>query len=331
MNTSPSTRRTDSIERDCLVEKIDHLMLQTPDPDGLFELFSTTLGLPVTAEVATRSGYRSGGVTMGNLSIEFIRFDGASGPPDGTSRFIGLALQPTIPALDAHRTLTERGIQHGPPIVYRGAVPQEYRPYLEDADTTTAKINTNIEMGGLIGEREILMAGVAGVAGGRLHDVVGRLVGRALGRPRLARRLTAGFSLDVPLVQLVEYHHDLDRRRRDDAARLHDADGGTLGVTAVREVVATVPDPHITLREWETLLGRRLDEAKLIDIGAGPSLVFEQGVDPRIDRCVVGVASLDRCRRALEDHDLCGPDIDDETIALRPEAVGGATVWFRDD
>lgn len=331
MSDRSSARAVKTVDRDILVKKIDHLMIQTPDPDALFELFATTLGLPVTADVASRSGYRSGGVTVGNLSLEFISFDGASTPPAGTSRVVGLALHPTVTALEAHRTLTDRGIEHGPPIVYRGAIPQRYRPYLETPRVTTGPINTNVEVNGLIGDRDIIMADYAGVVDGRIHEVAGRVIGWALGRPRLARRLMASQSFEVPLVQLVEYHHDVDQRRRDDADRLDDADGGVLGITGAVEIVATVQDPDGVGQRWETVLGRQLDSPDSVEFGRGPRLVFDRGESPSIDRCILEVESLDRCAKALDERGIRGPDGDDETLSIDPDTIDGLNIRLQEN
>lgn len=55
-----------------LVKKVDHIVVQTDDPKGLFDLMTEPLGLPAAWPVAVYTGFSTGGIHAGNVNIEHL-------------------------------------------------------------------------------------------------------------------------------------------------------------------------------------------------------------------------------------------------------------------
>lgn len=92
------------------VRQIDHIMVRTGNPGELFALFADTLQLPVAWPLTSpREGVMTGGVGVGNVNLEAIRFPGQA---EQRPRLLGFALEPT--ALDESvRQLTLRDLALG--------------------------------------------------------------------------------------------------------------------------------------------------------------------------------------------------------------------------
>jgi hypothetical protein len=83
------------------VRQVDHIMIRSGEPGGLFALFTGTFQLPVAWPLVTRRGVTTGGVGFGNVNVESIRFPGQHDRP---SSLVGFALEP---AASLHQSLTE--------------------------------------------------------------------------------------------------------------------------------------------------------------------------------------------------------------------------------
>jgi hypothetical protein len=78
------------------IRQIDHIMIRTGDPRGLFAFFAETLQLPIAWPMTSpRAGVMTGGVGVGNVNVEAIQFPGQT---DSRPRLLGLAFEPS--ALD---------------------------------------------------------------------------------------------------------------------------------------------------------------------------------------------------------------------------------------
>jgi catechol 2,3-dioxygenase-like lactoylglutathione lyase family enzyme len=98
-----------------LVRKVDHIVAPVADPEPLFTLFTSTLGMPVAWPVTDRTLYRSGAFCAGNANVEFLTGSIEVSPffaPTEPLTFRGVALEPQ-PGVDATAMLRERGIEHG--------------------------------------------------------------------------------------------------------------------------------------------------------------------------------------------------------------------------
>lgn len=92
------------------IRQIDHIMIRTGDPRGLFAFFAETLRLPVAWPMTSpRAGVMTGGVGVGNVNVEAIQFPGQT---EARPRLLGLAFEPS--ALDASlMELKRRGLTFG--------------------------------------------------------------------------------------------------------------------------------------------------------------------------------------------------------------------------
>jgi catechol 2,3-dioxygenase-like lactoylglutathione lyase family enzyme len=93
-----------------LVRQVDHILINTENPESLFRFFSEKLGLPVAWAFQSYGTFSSGGVSPGNVNIELIHLEGS---PSG---FVGTGLEPssgsvseTVAGMDARR------LKHGSP------------------------------------------------------------------------------------------------------------------------------------------------------------------------------------------------------------------------
>jgi len=100
-----------------VVRQVDHILIESTDPEPLFNFFADTLLLPVAWPLSESGGYVSGGLGAGNVNLEFFRY----AAPTRTSvrkakeaRYAGLAFEP-YPLPGALRELQARGISHAPP------------------------------------------------------------------------------------------------------------------------------------------------------------------------------------------------------------------------
>jgi hypothetical protein len=61
-----------------VVKKVDHITVSCTDPQALFDTLTQTLGLPVAWPFSAYPGFSTGGVQMGNVNMETIKFEGES-------------------------------------------------------------------------------------------------------------------------------------------------------------------------------------------------------------------------------------------------------------
>ena len=57
------------------IRQVDHIMIRTVNPPGLFALFTETMGLPIAWPLTRpREGVMTGGVGVGRVNLETIQF-----------------------------------------------------------------------------------------------------------------------------------------------------------------------------------------------------------------------------------------------------------------
>jgi hypothetical protein len=109
--------------RSHIVRQVDHIVVESDDPAGLFRFFNRTLGLPVAWSAADGDTFQTGGVGAGNVTLAILPAAGAAGKAGkGRARCTGLAFEP-YPLADALRELRVRGIPHAPPDPALGPLP----------------------------------------------------------------------------------------------------------------------------------------------------------------------------------------------------------------
>ncbi|HEX8434266.1 hypothetical protein [Archangium sp.] len=104
-----------------VVNRIDHLMIEAEDPSFLFQLFSETLGMTVAWPLKDFGEFVSGGIFVGNVNLEFIRWKGlrfGKAPPPlgkGEAVFSSISFEPHGSTASALEELDRRGVRHGVP------------------------------------------------------------------------------------------------------------------------------------------------------------------------------------------------------------------------
>jgi hypothetical protein len=102
-----------------IVNRVDHIIIQTADAQALFALLTDTLELPVAWPLRSYGFFTSGGAFAGNVNIEILLQSNANeskGP-----RFAGLAFEPAESAEASVAILDNRKISHGPVLPYFGS------------------------------------------------------------------------------------------------------------------------------------------------------------------------------------------------------------------
>jgi PKD repeat protein len=98
------------------MKQVDHLMVQVPEPEQVYTLFSRDLGLPVAWPMVDYGEFSTGGVTFGNVNMELLngseemRQQGLI--PDGNG-MVGVAFQPSGPLASTIKTLDVYQVPHG--------------------------------------------------------------------------------------------------------------------------------------------------------------------------------------------------------------------------
>ena len=108
-----------------IVRQVDRILIDSSHPNELFELFSKELQLPEAWPLTTNQGYVTGGVSAGNVNLEFYRYAQPKGAParkTKTARYSALALEP-YPIADALRELKVSGIPYGAPEPFTSTLP----------------------------------------------------------------------------------------------------------------------------------------------------------------------------------------------------------------
>ena len=93
------------------VNRVDHVYLQTPHAQDYFHFFKDSLGLPVAWDFQNWGVFNSGGISLGNINLEFIEASN-----ENTRSSHGLAFEPGSSAEDMlkglqSKALVEEGVQ----------------------------------------------------------------------------------------------------------------------------------------------------------------------------------------------------------------------------
>ena len=96
------------------IRRIDHIMIRADDPAAVYAFFTDVLRLPVAwPMMSPREGVATGGVGVGNVNLEAIRFPGQSNQV-GRAQLLGFAFEPA-PLAESLAELHRRGISYGEP------------------------------------------------------------------------------------------------------------------------------------------------------------------------------------------------------------------------
>jgi len=259
--------------------RIDHLGLYAGRPRSLFDFFSESLGLPVTAAFTTTPEHAGGSVGLGNCFRESSK--GGAPPQRGTAalsaptiaRYQVLSLQVAPGALpDILPELERRGVAHS------GVVPT-YAPGA--SEQAAVRLWDSVYLGDLLGGnvwQQMLCA--AGVRSPALLRIATSLLLRAF--PHGTPVLTA--------------YYPAAAAQADSRAALRRAQGGALGVLGARRGMVRTPEPGA----WSRLLGPPEAAGGLAwQPGSGPALQVLPDPRPGIALLTLQVADLGRARAAL--------------------------------
>ncbi len=89
------------------VNKIDHFFASSPKAEKLFNLFKQDLRLPVLWNFKSSGSFSSGGLSLGNVALEFVSFDSIN-----KTKFDAIALEPTYSVEDIILLLDSHNIAH---------------------------------------------------------------------------------------------------------------------------------------------------------------------------------------------------------------------------
>ena len=92
-----------------LVTKVEHFFASGADAERLFHVFRDTFGLTEVWGFQSWGGFASGGVSLGNVAFELVRFTPKNGPAAPTA-FAGIAFEPGGDTDAAVAELDRRGI-----------------------------------------------------------------------------------------------------------------------------------------------------------------------------------------------------------------------------
>jgi len=98
--------------------RVDHCFVESNDAEQLFGFCKDKLQLPEVWPFARYGAFASGGLSLGNVVLEFVTFQAASGAAPGTA-FRGIAFEPMADADAAVLELNRRHIPHGEPEPYK--------------------------------------------------------------------------------------------------------------------------------------------------------------------------------------------------------------------
>ena len=98
------------------IRQVDHLMVQVPQPDRVYHLFSEDLGLPVAWPMVSYGPFSTGGVSFGNVNMEVLNSSDEMKQqgliPKGNG-IVGVAFQPLEPVGPTAQVLDAHQVAHG--------------------------------------------------------------------------------------------------------------------------------------------------------------------------------------------------------------------------
>lgn len=89
------------------ITKIEHFYVSSPNANQLYTFFKDSFGLPKVWDFRSYSEFESGGLSLGNVVLEFVKFKDST-----KTAFIGIALEPKQSAQQIVPVLDKAEIKH---------------------------------------------------------------------------------------------------------------------------------------------------------------------------------------------------------------------------
>ncbi len=102
-----------------VIRQVDHLLIQSGNPEALFKFLAGTLQLPEAWPLTKYQDSMTGGLGTGNIILEIF---GYAQTKSASAHYAGIAFEP-YPLADALKELKMRGIPYDPPQPYISALP----------------------------------------------------------------------------------------------------------------------------------------------------------------------------------------------------------------
>jgi hypothetical protein len=111
-----------------IFRQVDHIQIESDDPEALFNFFNKTLHLPIAWPIANQQGSVSGGVGAGNTTLEIFQYKSTSKAKrrQPKARFSGITFEPH-PMADALTEMKARGIPFSVPEYQYATLPNGSR------------------------------------------------------------------------------------------------------------------------------------------------------------------------------------------------------------
>jgi len=121
LTLAPAAAQERQKRKSPVVSQVDRILVESGDPQSLFDLFSETLQMPVAWPITENPDYTSGSISTGEIVLEFFRY-GARENTAAKARYTGLTFEP-YPMEDALQELRIIGIPYDPPQIQRSILP----------------------------------------------------------------------------------------------------------------------------------------------------------------------------------------------------------------
>jgi hypothetical protein len=302
-----------------IIRRLDHVVLRTDDPRGLFSLLAGVLRLPVVWDVTEYDFFVSGGVFAGNVYLEAVSFglrQDARRRQPSRAEIWGLAFEP-FSLRESLDELAERGLPHSPPFYSIGT----------RLDREQGLAWTNVTLGGLLSDNwKSFYLGRRLGGNSPFSLLLGKLFSKLL-TLRWAGALVSR-AMNDPTIYLCEYTHDNESLMATACEELERRRGGALGIRCVKEVTLGVTRIEEKQASWQNLLSPIKPIApatwKVLD---GPALRLVSASENRIESLVLRVSSLPEAKAFLAAKGMLG-EVSGEHVCLNPSKAQGLDVRF---
>jgi hypothetical protein len=275
-----------------VVRQVDHVVIRVDtvaDAQALWLLFSEKLKLPVAWPPADYGQFFSGGVSVGNVNLEFAYLNSlwlkSHWTPQFHTRaqFFGFGLEP-VPLSQALQELDQRALRHDQPEPYR----------IKGRDGNPRTLWTEVPLTDLSRHMSVFL-----------------------------------IEYDPGIWQTPDHpHQTMEDTRGSLREQLQQRDGGPAGIRSAKEILIGTSHYNETLRQWDSLLNSGNREFRgYWQPAAGPAVRFVSARTEGIRSLIIRVAELGRARTFLQTNGLLGRS-NEKSLLLDQGTMLGIDVRF---